>query len=161
MDNAIFQGTGELKKLKAQVKSLVLLSEFQEDAFRYSTRSGNDSNNPENAQIVYDLVRRCPNEEPTERELNKMLWTRTDRIAANNEEYTKIFEKALIIRKHQGTWTTIKKYGLDMFVIPSSDEGVIFELAAQERAPVMSVPLGYFPDGFQGRYADEIPPQRP
>ncbi|KAJ5403326.1 hypothetical protein N7509_003197 [Penicillium cosmopolitanum] len=160
-ENANFHGGKELKRLKAQINSLVQLSEFKEDAFRCLTRWGNDSNNPENAQRVYNLARRCPNEEPTERELNKMLWTRTTRIAANNEEYTKILEKALIISKHQGIRATMKKHRLDMFVIPSSDEGITLELAAQENGPVMSVPLGYFPDGFQGRYTDEITPERP
>ncbi|KAJ6000712.1 hypothetical protein N7481_001121 [Penicillium waksmanii] len=161
VENANDQGTSELKKLKAQVKSLVQSSEFKEDVFKCLTRRGNDSNNPENAQRVYYLVRRCPNEEPTERELNKMLWTRTTRIAANKEEYTKVLEKALIISKNQGIWATIKKHRLDMFVIPSSDEGVTLELAAQENAPVMSVPLVFFPDGFQRKYTYEITPKIP
>jgi hypothetical protein len=149
VDNPNFQGAKELKNLKAQVKNIFQLSKLKEDAFRCLTGSGNDPSNPQNAQRVYDTVRRRQSEEPIEREFNKILCTRTTCIPADDEEYTKILEKALIIAKHQGISATMRKHHFDMFVIPSSDEDMTLELVAQENAPVMSVPLGYFPDGFQ------------
>jgi amidase len=160
VDNADFPAADDFKKLDQQVKGIVRSSEFKRDIVPYIQTLETNPNNIHSAEDVIEFTKTFPAEEYPERDIGKFLWTQAEGIDVDSEKYAEMVKQERFFGGEGGILGAMEKYKVDLFVVPS-DWGIANDLAAKMGFPVMSVPLGYFPDGTPIEYENGLVSRAP
>ncbi len=151
VDNANFPAAEDFKKLNQQVKGIVRSSEFKRDIVGYIQTLETNPNNLHSAEDIIEFTKAFPAEEFPDRDIGKFLWTQAEGIDVDSKKYADMVAQERFFGGEGGILGAIDKYKVDLFVVPS-DWGIANDLAAKMGFPVMSIPLGYFPEGTPIEY---------
>jgi amidase len=146
VDNADFPAAEEFTKLDEQVKGIVRSSEFRGDFARYIQTLETNPNNINSAEDLIEFTKTHPEEEYPERDIGKFLWTQAKGIDVDSDKYAEMVKQERYFGGPGGILGAMEKYNVDLFAVPSY-WGIANDLAAKMGFPVISIPLGYFPEG--------------
>ena len=146
VDNADFPATDEFKKLNQQVKGIVRSSEFKRDMVDYLATLETNPNDIHSVEDIINFTKTSPAENFKEHDIGKFLWTQAEGIDVGSDKYKHMVEQELYFGGTGGILGAMEKHKLDILVTPST-LGVANDLAAKMGFPVISVPLGFYPEG--------------
>lgn len=145
IENANFTAADEFRKLNQQVKGVVRSSEFKRDIVQYLQTLQSNPNDLHSPEDIIEFTKKLSEEEYPDRDIGKFLWTQEEGIDVGSDKYQQMVEQELYFGGEGGILGAMKKYGLDVLVIPST-LGIGNDLAAKMGFPVISVPLGFWPE---------------
>ncbi len=109
-----------------------------------SLRNQNDKQYMED---IINITKTSPAEDYAKQETGKFLWTQAEGIDVNSEKYSRMVKQEQYYGGEGGILGAMEKYKLDVLVTPFTP-GVANHLAAKMGFPVITVPLGFHPDGI-------------
>jgi amidase len=145
VDNANFTAADEFRKLNQQVKSIVRSSEFKRDIANYLRTLETNPNEIHSVEDIISFTKTFPAEDYPERDIGKFLWTQVEGINVDSDKYKSMVEQELYFGGEGGILGAMQKYKLDVLVVPFT-LGIANDLAAKMGFPVISVPLGFYPE---------------
>ncbi|CRL31249.1 Amidase [Penicillium camemberti] len=160
VDNTDFPAAEEFTKLNEQVKGIVRSSEFRRDFSRYIQTLETNPNNIGSTEDLIEFTKTHPEEEYPERDIGKFLWTQAEGIDVDSDKYTEMVQQERYFGGLGGILGAMEKYNVDLFAVPSY-WGIANDLAAKMGFPVISIPLGYFPEGTPIEYDQGLVVQAP
>lgn len=95
---------------------------------------------------MIEFTKTSPKEEYPGRDIGKFLWTQEVGIDVESDKYREMLEQERFYGGEGGILGAMEKHQLDVLAIPSS-MGICNDLAAKMGFPVISVPLGVYPEG--------------
>lgn len=104
--------------------------------------------NPQNINNIHDLVeftKSCPEEEYPSRDVAGLVGI-SEAIAQDDPRVEEAWERVRELAVEGGINGAIKKHNLDALIMPSS---VSTSVATVARAPIITVPLGFYPEGTE------------
>jgi amidase len=146
VDNANFTAAEQFKKLNQQVKGIVRSSEFRRDIANYLQTLETNPNKIHSVEDIVHFTTTFPAEDYPDRDIGKFLWTQAEGINVDSDKYKSMVEQELYFGGMGGILGAMEKYGLDVLAVPST-LGIANDLAAKMGFPVISVPLGFYPEG--------------
>ena len=146
VDSADLPAADEFKKLNQQVKGIVRSSEFRRDIVDYLKKLEKNPNDIHSVEDIINFTKTSPAESYAEHDIGKFLWTQEQGIDIDSDKYKHMVEQELYFGGEGGILGAMEKYKLDVLVTPSN-LGVANDLAAKMGFPVITVPLGFFPEG--------------
>ncbi|KAI0099690.1 putative amidase [Nemania sp. FL0031] len=151
VENANFTAADEFRKLNDQVKGIVRSSEFKRDIVNYLKTLATNPNGIHNAEDIIKFTKECLDEEYPAKDIGKFLWTQEEGIEVDSVKYKEMVNQELHFGGEGGILGAIEKHSLDVIVVPST-LGITNDLAAKMGFPVISVPLGFWPEGTPIKY---------
>ncbi|KAI1357761.1 amidase [Xylaria arbuscula] len=145
IDNANFTAAEEFRKLNQRVKGIVRSSEFKRDIVKYLKTLATNPNEIHSAEDIINFTMTCPEEDYPDKDIGKLLWTQEEGVDVNSDKYRKMVAQELYYGGKGGILGAIDEYQLDAIIVPST-LGIANDLAAKMGFPVMSVPLGFWPE---------------
>lgn len=145
IDSADFPAAEEFRKLNQQVKGIVRSSEFRRDIVDYITTLETNPNDIHSVEDIINFTKTFPAESYPEHDIGKFLWTQAEGIDVDSNKYKRMVEQERFFGGEGGILGAIEKHKLDVLVTPST-VGVANDLAAKMGFPVISVPLGFYPE---------------
>jgi amidase len=145
VENSDLESVDEFKKLDKETKSFCMTAEFKSDLSKYFSGL---QNNPHNLRTVEDLIeftKQSPEEEYPERDIDIFLRAQADGTDISSAKYEALREKELNFGGAGGILGTLEKFNLDVLAVPSTIE-IPTSLAAKMGFPIISVPLGFYPE---------------
>jgi amidase len=146
VDSADFPAAEEFKKLNQQVKGIVRSSEFRRDIVDYLTTLETNPNDIHSVEDIINFTKTFPAESYPEHDIGKFLWTRAEGIDVKSDKYKHMVEQERYFGGEGDILGAMEKHKLDVLVTPSA-LGVANDLSAKMGIPVISVPLGFYPEG--------------
>ncbi|PVH86782.1 amidase signature enzyme [Cadophora sp. DSE1049] len=80
-----------------------------------------------------------------DRDIGKFLWTQAEGVDIDGDKYKEMVKQEQFFGDEGGILGAMKKYHLDVLVVPA-DQDIGNDLAANMDSPVISVPLGFWPE---------------
>jgi amidase len=151
VDSSDFPAAEEFKKLNQQVKGIVRSSEFRRDIVDYLTTLETNPNDIRSVEDIINFTKAFPAESYPEHDIGKFLWTQAEGIDVDSDKYKHMVEQERYFGGEGGILGAMEKHKLDVLVTPST-LGVANDLAAKMGFPVISVPLGFYPEGTPIEY---------
>ncbi|KUJ22181.1 putative amidase [Mollisia scopiformis] len=145
VEDSDFPQADDFKKLNEQVKGIVRSSEFKRDIVRYLQTLETNPNNIQSAEDIIEFTKRFPAEEYPDRDIGKFLWTQAEGVDVDGDKYKEMVKQEQFFGGEGGILGAMKKYHLDVLVVPA-DQDIGNDLAAKMGFPVISVPLGFWPE---------------
>ena len=146
VDSADFPAAEEFKRLNQQVKGIVRSSEFRRDIVDYLRTLEKNPNDIHSVEDIINFTKTSPAEGFAYHDIGKFLWTQAEGIDVDSNKYKDMVKQELHFGGEGGILGAMEKHGLDVLVTPST-LGVANDLAAKMGFPVITVPLGFFPEG--------------
>jgi amidase len=154
VDNANFPAADEFKKLNQQVKGIVRASEFTRDIVAYLETLETNPNHLTSVEDIMNFTKTFPAEMYPERDIGKFMWTQAEGVNVDSEKYAEMVKQELYYGGEGGILGAMEKYTVDVLVVPST-LGIANDLAAKMGFPLVSVPLGFWPEGTPIEYENK------
>ena len=146
IDCADFPAADEFKKLNQQIKGIVRSSEFRRDIVNYLTTLQTNTNDIQSVEDIINFTKNNPAESYAEHDIGKFMRTQAEGIDVNSDKYKEMVKQELDFGGEGGILGAMEKYKLDLLVTPPG-LGIANDLAAKMGFPVITLPLGFYPEG--------------
>lgn len=154
VDYADFPAADEFKLLNQEVKGIVRSSEFKRDIDNYLKSLKINPNNIQSHEDIIDFTKRYDAEGYPEYDIGKFLWTQNKGIEVDSPKYRHMVEQEIYFGGKGGILGAMEKYKVDVMVTPTG-QGIANDLAPKMGFPVITVPLGFHPEGTPIEYDRE------
>jgi amidase len=146
VDSADFPEVEGFKKLNMQIRGIVRSSEFKRDIVRYIQTLDSNPRNIKSVEDIIEFTKTFPAEEYPDHDIGKFLWTQEEGVDVESEKYHEMRQQETFYGGIGGILGAMNKYNLDVIAVPA-DQDMANDLAAKMGYPVISVPLGFWPEG--------------
>ncbi|KAF2762059.1 glutamyl-tRNA amidotransferase subunit A [Pseudovirgaria hyperparasitica] len=145
VDSADLPAIDEFKSLNMQVKGIVRASEFRRDIRHYLQSLVTNPNNVQSVEDIIEFTKSHTEEEYPDRDTAKFEWTQAEGVDVDSSKYAEMIKQENYFGGPGGILGAMEQFNLDILTVPA-DQDVVNDLAAKMGFPVISVPLGFWPD---------------
>lgn len=146
VEEANFESAEEWMKLDKQTRrTFCITAEFKSDLAKYLSGLQENPNNIHTLEDLISFTKSFPQEEYPERDIDVFLGAQADDSGISGAKYRQVREKELYFGGAGGILGALEKFNLDVLAIPSTIE-IPTVLAAQMGYPILTVPLGFYPE---------------
>ncbi|PVH81088.1 amidase signature enzyme [Cadophora sp. DSE1049] len=154
VDNANFPAVDEFLKLSSEERGYVRTADFKRDIAAYLQSLETNPNNLYSLDEIINFTKSSHLEGYPEQDIGNFLLSQSAVFDVDSEDYTRHAEKEQYFGGDGGILGAMKQHGLDVFVVPSTI-GVATDLASKMGFPLISVPLGFWPEGTPVQIEDK------
>lgn len=146
VDNTNFSAADEFERFDPDLKSSLRSADFKQDIAAYLKTLKLNPHNLQSADDIIEFTKSHQSEEYPSKDIDNFLAAQAEKIEVGSEQYKKLVEKEQFFGSEGGIVGALDKHGLDVLVVPTT-LGTANEMAARMSFPVMTVPLGFWPEG--------------
>jgi amidase len=149
VEDANFESADEWMKLdKSTRRSFCITAEFKSDLANYLSGLKDNPNNIHTLEELINFTKSFPEEEYPARDIDIFLAAQANDTGVSGAKYKEVREKELYFGGPGGILGALEKFDLDVLAIPSTIE-IPTVLAAKMGYPILTVPLGFYPEGTE------------
>lgn len=148
IENADFESVDEFKEIDKDTRIYCIMAEFKSDLSKYFFEL---QNNPHSLHTLEDLIaftKSFSKEEYPERDIDIFLKAQVDDVDITSTKYKELREKEQYFGGAGGILGAMEKFNLDVIAVPSTLD-IPTVLAAKMGFPILTVPLGFYPEGTE------------
>lgn len=146
IDDANFPAVEEFIKLSSEDRGFVRTADFKRDIAGYLATLETNPNNLHSLEDIIAFTKSSPSECYPERDIGNFLLARAEKFDVTSDEYKRHVEQEQYFGGEGGILGAMQLHKVDVFVIPSTI-GAATDLASKMGFPLISIPLGFHPEG--------------
>ena len=146
IDNANFSALEEYQNLDPWTQDIVLFTDFKVSINSYLESLVDNPNKINNLQDLINFTKSCPEEEYSE--FNVEEFETAEKTDPKDPQYIAAREKEAFFGGEGSILGVLEKNNLDALITPSLSK-MSLRMAAIRGLPIITVPLGYYPEGTE------------
>ena len=146
VDDATIAGSQEYRDLPSLCRNMTVLFDYRDTLNSYFESLVTNPQNIHNVGDLIEFIKKTPEEDYPHR--NLFFFEEAQKIGPTHYEYTRFKERQQYFATEGGIPGAIDKWRVDALVAPAV-LGPISSLSAIGGCPVVSMPLGVFPEGTE------------
>jgi amidase len=146
VDNTNFTGAEEYAQVDGDVKNRLRSAEFKKDMKAYLDTLQTNPNDIHSLEDIIEFTKTHPEEDYPAKGVGNFEWTRKETTEVGDSVYNDIIKQERYYGGEAGILGALEEHKVDVLVVPTW-LGHANDVAARMGFPVMTVPLGYWPEG--------------
>lgn len=147
VDNANYPDLDGYHNLSSDDKNILRAADFKQDIALYLSKLQTNPNNLHSADDIIEFTKTCQDEDYPKRDIKNFLWAQEHAIDTDSDQYKNTLKQEIALSSKGAITGAMEKYEADVLMVPYG-VGTTNDLSAMLGAPVITVPMGFYPEGF-------------